>query len=355
MDVLNSKSTIAVPPGATIHEQLVIRGMSQQEFAQRMSLSEKHISRLINGRVELTHDVALRLESVLGVPAAFWNNLESLYREQLARVKAENEMEEDIVIAQKFPYSEMSNLGWVPPTKSKETKVANLRKFFEVARLRALDDLRIPGIAYRKTGKGCESDFALAAWAQKARLEARSIHTSKINIEKLKDSISGIRSLTVKSPDVFCPKLRNLLCECGIVIVFLPHIGGSFLHGATFIDGEHIVLGLTVRGRDADRFWFSLFHELAHILLGHIFNTQGNSYFIENERLADQYAGDTLISPSDYQRFKNSACKSKSAIIQFANEIGIAPGIVVGRLQKENIIPYEWYHDLKEKYIIAAE
>jgi HTH-type transcriptional regulator/antitoxin HigA len=54
-----------------------------------MGMSEKHISRLINGKVELTLDVSLRLESVLGLPAKFWNNLELLYREQLSRVKAE--------------------------------------------------------------------------------------------------------------------------------------------------------------------------------------------------------------------------------------------------------------------------
>ena len=84
--MLHSKSVIAVPPGATIREQLEIRGMSQREFAQRMGLTENHISRLINGKVELTPDVALRLESVLGAPASFWNNLEAIYREQIARV-----------------------------------------------------------------------------------------------------------------------------------------------------------------------------------------------------------------------------------------------------------------------------
>ena len=79
--MIQSKSILAVPPGTTIHEQLENRGMSQREFAQRMGMSEKHISRLINGKVELTPEVALRLESVLGIPAKFWNNLESIYRE----------------------------------------------------------------------------------------------------------------------------------------------------------------------------------------------------------------------------------------------------------------------------------
>lgn len=123
--MLHGKSVIAVPPGATIREQLEIRGMSQREFAKRMGMTEKHISHLINGKVELSQDVALRLESVLGVPAKFWNNLEAIYSEKVARATAENELEEDILIAKEFPYSKMATLGWVPPTRKAEEKVMN--------------------------------------------------------------------------------------------------------------------------------------------------------------------------------------------------------------------------------------
>ncbi len=73
--------------------------MSQKEFAVRMGMSEKHISRLINGEVQLTVDTARKLEMVLRVPAQFWCNLETIYREELIRVREENEMDEDIEIA----------------------------------------------------------------------------------------------------------------------------------------------------------------------------------------------------------------------------------------------------------------
>ena len=316
--MLHGKSVIAVPPGATIREQLEIRGMNQREFAKRMGMTEKHISNLINGKVELSQNVALRLESVLGVPAKFWNNLEAIYREKVARATDENELEEDISIAKEL-----------------------------------LEILRIPGIAYRKVGENSKSNYALAAWAQKARLDSRTILTSPVNIDKLSSVLSDIRALTLEDPESFCPKLRQLLGECGIAIVFLPHISGSFLHGATFIEGNHIVIGLTVRGRDADRFWFSLFHELCHVIDGHIFN-QDFTDDPEREAAADRFARDILIPVADYNAFIQTDCRSKEAIITFAKKIGIAPGIVVGRLQKENIIPYEWYHDLKVGYTISS-
>lgn len=77
------------PPGATIREQLLIQGLTRKEFAERMGLSEKHVSKLINGDTPLTHQIAQRLESVLGAPASFWDNLEAIYRENLEVVKRE--------------------------------------------------------------------------------------------------------------------------------------------------------------------------------------------------------------------------------------------------------------------------
>lgn len=351
--MMYSKNAVAIPPGATIREQLENRGMKQKEFALRMGLSEKHISRLINGQVELTQDVALRLESVLGVPASFWNNLEAIYREKLARIIAENELERDAELASAFPYSKMAALGWVEATRKAEEKALNLRRFFEVAKLDLLDRLRIPGIAYRKTGTNETSDYSLAAWAQKARIEARKYKTAPINISKLEQEIPRIREMTVKNPEEFCSKLTDLFAECGIALVFLPHIGGSFLHGASFYDGNHIVMGLTVRGKYADKFWFSLFHEMCHVIRGHISELNGTCEKQEEE--ADAFARDILIPPEQYKAFIKANCFTRDCIIEFASKIEIAPGIVLGRLQKENYVPYNRFNDLKVRYQITCK
>lgn len=121
--MVRSRSFIATPPGATIKEQLNDRGMSQKEFSARMDMSEKHISRLINGDVQLTSEVAVRLEMVLGVPAKFWNNLEAIYREKLIKVEAENTMDKDEVLAKQLPYNQMSKFGWVPETRLMKERV----------------------------------------------------------------------------------------------------------------------------------------------------------------------------------------------------------------------------------------
>lgn len=348
-----SHSYIATPPGATIKEQLEDRGMNQKEFASRMGMSEKHISHLINGDVHLTPEVAYRLEMVLGLPAKFWNSLEAIYREKLAKVEAENALDEDKELSKKFPYKEMSQNGWLPDTRISEERVINLRKFFEVAQLsRLANSSLIPGIACRRLSITEKSDFALIAWAQKAKIEARTIQTSRIDLKNLSKQLNSIRAMTVKDPEAFCKELRELLADCGIALVFLPHIGGSFLHGATFYDKDKIVVGLTLRGKDADKFWFSLFHEIGHILMGHLNRNDGVD--CSDEEAADKFAMDTLISPGDFSNFVEKKSFSKESVLNFAKEIGIDPGIVVGRLQKEGYIEFSWHNELKTKYELTA-
>ena len=350
--MIESKYTIAIPPGATIKEQLDERRMSQKEFAIRMGLSEKHISRLINGEVQLTADVAVKLEMVLGLPAKFWNKLEANYREKIVKVNEENEMSEDMEILKKLPYNEMVKYGWIEKTIKEEEKVIYLRKYFEVVSLKLILNSKINKIACRKLSNTEKSDYALIAWVQKAKLEARNIETKSINLKKLKENLEIIRQMTLVSPEEFSPRLSSILSECGIALVFLPHISGSFLHGATFYDGKKIVMGLTIRGKDADKFWFSLFHELGHILNKHIEKIDGTDE--KDENIADDFARQSLIDQEKYDNFIMKNNFSKDDIITFANSINIAPGIVIGRLQKEEIIGYNKYNELKVKYKLGA-
>lgn len=348
---MRSRKIIATPPGATIREQLEDRGMTQKEFAVRMDMSEKHISQLINGEVHLTPNVALRLESVLGISASFWNNLEARYREKLERIDEENAMDNDIELLRQFPYAEMVQMMWIEAAKSVAEKVRNLRRYFEVSKLGVLDNLVIPGIAYRRASKGEKTDYVLAVWAQKAKLVARDIQVSSINLQRLSSLIPQLRALTLKSPEDFSPKLLQWLSECGIAVVFLPHMKGSFLHGATFLDGKKVVMGLTLRGRYADKFWFSFFHELDHVLEGHINKPYGPT--TEDETHADMFAGDTLLPVNMYSEFIAAKSYTFDSVVAFSRQIGIDPGIVVGRLQKENHIGYNKLNVLKKRYQLS--
>lgn len=344
----SSKTYVAIPPGYSIKEQLVERGLTQKEFAMRMELSEKHISKLINGEVLLTTDVAVRLEMVLGIEAQFWLNLEAIYREKLFKIEEENNMENDIKIASKFPYKEMSNLNWIPKTNKVTEKVINLRKFFEVNRLGLLLENNNLNVLWRRISESEKSNYALLAWAQKAKLEARSHQTSPININYLSNNIPLFRKMTNQRIEDFYNTLVDELKKSGISLVLLPHLEGSYLHGATFYDKNKIVVALSTRGKDADRFWFSFFHEIGHIVLGHI----NEDYNKQMEIDADKFAQDTLIPSDKYKDFVSLKNFTEQRIIDFANEIGVDQGIIIGRLQKDGLLSFKSLNHLKTKYII---
>ena len=347
----NSHTYIAIPPGETIKEQLSFRYMSQKEFALRMGLTEKHVTNLLKGRVQLTANVAIRLESVLGVPAIFWENLESLYREALIKVEEENQMDADAEIAKKLPCSDMVKNGWIPSSKNSYDNIVNLRKFFEVSTLQLIDDPAINRIACRRFSSGDKSDYSLLACAQKAKLDARNFETKPINISGLKKVIPTIRSMSVLSPEVFCSKLRKLFSDNGIALIFLPHIKYSALHGTSFYDGKKIVIGLTVRGKYADKFWFSLFHEIAHILYGHIGQVNGTSE--DDEKQADLFARETLVPSKMLESFVQNRIFTTNSLTQFAKHIDIDVGILVGRLQHDEIIKHNQFNNLKKQYVLS--
>ena len=110
-------------------------------------------------------------------------------------------------------------------------------------------------------------------------------------------------------------------------------------------------LGLTARGSDADRFWFSLFHEFGHIILVHIGNIDGTTD--QDENAADEWARDKLIPAVAFNKFKENQVFSLDNVSAFAKSVGIAPGIVVGRLQNERKIQYNMLNELKEHYAIT--
>ncbi len=349
--MIRSRTYIATPPGETIREQLQDRGMTQKEFAVRMDLSEKHVSKLINGDVQLTPEMAVRLEMVLGVPAAFWNRLEAIYREKLIKAMEENEMESDIAFVRQFPYVEMAKLGWVTTTAIISERVVCLRQFFEVARLVLIEQPGIAPVAYRRQAVSEKTDYALLAWAQQAKREARKIETQKIDLARLESMLPEFRKMTMLPPEEFCPRLEEMLASCGVAIIFLPHIKGTFLHGATFYDGKKIVLGLTVRGKYADQFWFSFFHEIAHILHGDIGKTEGVTQ--ADEDAADAFARQTLVPDDAFMLFVREGDYSSDAIYAFSMEQQVAAGVIVGRLQHEKHILHSMHNQIRQKYAIT--
>ena len=245
MKVYRSKTFIAIPPGMTIKEVLENRHMTQKELASRMDMSEKHISKLINGEVPLTQDVALRLERVFGVDASFWNGLEAGYREKILKVEYENSIDEEINFAKPFGYAKLARLGIVPETKKKAEQVNNLQKFFEVASLKTVADEMVMPLVYENVkdmDKAKQS--AIYTLVQITKGESRFVEVNPYDCELLKTFIPKIKNFSQESLNVAKEPIKDMLAAAGIIIVYLPIIDDITSTCITYSKGNAIVLGI---------------------------------------------------------------------------------------------------------------
>ncbi|MBR6477465.1 MAG: helix-turn-helix domain-containing protein, partial [Lachnospiraceae bacterium] len=232
-------------PGAVIREELRKRGMLQKEFSLRMGLTEKHVSKLINGEVQLTVDVAVRLETVLGIPAAKWNAMEASYREALIRAQAQENMEAEIELAQCFPYAEMAKLGWVESVRGVKEKVARLRNFFEIVDLTWLEKCQGQNIACHALSFQSKEDMTLMAWIQAAKRASREQEVQPFGAKGVDSMLPKLRGWTLEKPGTFLSKLREALADRGISLVFLPRIRGLSMQAVTFQTGNRVIIAMT--------------------------------------------------------------------------------------------------------------
>lgn len=265
MKIYRSKTFTAVPPGMTIKEVLEDHHMTQKELAARLGLSEKHISKLINGEVPLTQDVAIRLERVLDIEASFWNGLEAAYREAILKVEYENSIDEEINFAKPFGYAKLARLGIVPETKKAAEQVNNLQKFFEVASLKHVADEMIMPLVYENI-KDMEPDkkSAIYTLVQITKGRARFVEVNPYDAELLEKFIPKIKDLSSEPLIGVKEPLKDMLAACGVIIVYLPIIDNITTTCITYSKGNSIVLGIPTE--DSDAFW-TLLGEALHNLV----------------------------------------------------------------------------------------
>ena len=360
------RSDLAIPPGEYLEEVIAELDMSKDELARRMRRPAAKLSAVYKGEKAITPDTALQLEKVLGVPAQIWLGLESDYRLTLARRQSQAELErlrDESKLTTAYCYNQLAKLGQVARTTKPLVRVAELQRFFGVASLAAIPEVRRYQVAFRQgaASRQRRSPEALSAWLRLGELEARKSNCAAFDRKRLEGSLVVLREMTMQTPEVFEPALSSLLTEAGITLVICPHFPSTRVHGATFWLGrDKAALMMSIRGAWADVFWFSLFHELGHILLHSrreviLENDDADPTRKEWEAEADRFASELLIPPDDYLRFVASVGFPGAEIEAFASEIGVDPGVVVGRLQHDGHLDHDRCNALRTRFTWVSE
>ncbi len=343
------------PPGETLEEILDERRMKQVEFAQRIGMSRKHLKQILDGNAPITPETALKFERALGVPARFWNNREQQYRDFLARRDEAEALGRQIDWLKNFKHlNRMMRLRWLPEVKDRVDKLRSLLNFFGVSSPESWEkrygELQV---RYRRSQVKQTDTYALAAWLRQGEIKGQVLECKPYNREAFQRTLYEIRKLTQKKPKDFQSVLVSMCAACGVAVAFVPELPNTASGATRWLSPDKALIQLSLRYKADDHLWFTFFHEAGHILLHpkkDIF-IEGQPDDSAEEDEANRFAARMLIPDSAYHTFITThSLFSVAAIRRFATEQGIAPGIVVGRLQHDGCISYTKLNGLKKKF-----
>mgnify|MGYP003116300888 CR=1 FL=1 len=352
--VFSYEPDLVLPPGDTLAEVLEEAGMTQAELATRTGLSTKHVNQIVNGGASITPETALLLERATGVRARVWSNLEVAYREHLSREHESATLLADAGWLEILPIKELIKRGRLENTQDKVRLVRGVCQFFGVANRTAWEAVWEKPTAYR-TSKAFKSDpGAVAAWLRIGEIEAGGIDCAPFSRSGLTALLQDLRGLTLETnPRVWHSTLVQLCASVGVAVVLEPEIKGARINGAArWLTPEKALVQLSLRHRWNDIFWFTFFHEVGHLLMHSKKDTFLNDTGVHSgvEQEADGFAGQLLIP----RRFEAELAEVQNLddARSLAARLGVAPGIVVGRLQHDQRWAYNRGNELKQRFIL---
>ena len=351
---------IAIPPGELLGEELEIRGMSQQELARRMGRPPQMVNELLHGKKALTPETALGLEKVLGIPASFWTNSESSYQLTRSRIEEREQLEREAATwLHEFPVAEMvrRQVLAVQPRAKPWEKAHALLQFLGFSSFGQWEAQTATAAGLRVTDAKRASRGALAVWLREGENDGHEQEARPYSGTTFREALTALRAYTTAGPGIFSEEMRERCAEAGVVVSFVKEYPKANATGAArWLQPDKGQIQLSLRHKTADMLWFSFYHEAEHLLGRHfkgarVDGMKGIEQNAEEEDACDAFARDTLIPGDAWEAFTYKECFSERDVREFAEESGIHPGIVVGRLQHEHFIPHHSLNHLKVRLV----
>ena len=327
-----------VPPPSPIEAiQFVMeqKGLKQADLIPFIG-SRPRVSEILNGKRNLTLKMIRCLHSKLDIPAEVLIQEGSVFPKNGEAVNWDS-----------FPVSEIVKRKWVSGFDPKTQAEEIIRSLSSIS---SADDYLFGEHAacFRRGDRSNEKNdlHSLRAWILGVLFEAKKIE-APIKFKKNDLDLNFISKVAHFSVIKQGPLVvRDFLLSKGIKMVIVPHFKKTYLDGGVLVDKKGTpIIALSLRHDRVDNFWFTLSHELAHLILGHAHATKGK--FIiddldlrdsldENELEADKVAQEGLIPKTlwiDHQA--RITCKVKD-VIDLAQKADVHPAIVAGRIRFKN-------------------
>jgi HTH-type transcriptional regulator/antitoxin HigA len=351
-----------IPPGQVIGKEIEARGWTQRDLAAIMGRPYQAINEIINGAKQITPDTARELAKAFGTSMDFWMNLEANYRLFLAE---EEEKEKEIARRSNLysiaPVSEMLRRKWIQGSDNTDDLERQICSFLEIQ-----TPFETPTVMahYRISEHHSPYDTAKIAWVKRVEQLARRQPVVDFQPDLLQANVSKIQALMQRADQI--AELPFTLHQLGIHFIIVPHLPYTYLDGAALYIRERPVIAITLRYDRIDWFWFTVLHELAHIVSGHTAHL--DSLFEVNEEVraeiqeetdrrmeteseANEIARSWMLDQDALNQFitKTQPNFSKASIEAFAYEQKRHPGIVLGQLQYRKVVEFKHLRSMLEK------
>ena len=343
------------PPGDFIREELDERGWTQGDLADILGRPVQAVSEIVSAKKAITPETAQGLGEAFGTGPELWLSLESTYRLSLTR-RVDSSVSRRAKLYDKAPIKAMTKRKWIRPSDDLDDLERQLVSFLKLPSIE--DEARLP-IAARKSTSYGETTPSETAWGFRAMQLAAGLRAATFRKAEFITGLDGLRQLAAREEDV--RNVPHALADLGIRFVVVEHLPRMRLDGVAFwLDEQSPVIAVSLRYDRIDWFWFTLGHELWHIKNGDYWlldndlvgNKRGRTADKPpSERRADEMASQLLVPRDELENFiaRVRPRYSKGRIIQFAERIGVHPGIVVGQLQYRQEIGYSHSREMLAK------
>lgn len=342
-------------PGRTLENALEQRGWTQRDLAEIMERPIQVVNEIIRGTKQITPETAIALGAALGTTPQLWTNLEANYR--LWKALQEQETGE-VNIARRsklyelLPIAELLRRKWLPETSNLDDLEHAVCSFLGI---RSLDETLQLSVAFRQAPDRAPEQSAQIAWIRRVEQVGRQQQVGQFNSKQLRAALPSIVA-HADTPEKIA-RVPLLLKDLGVRFVIVRHLPRTYIDGAVCdLLGPNPIVALTLRYDRVDSFWFTLMHELAHLVLGHQsahldnLDDQAQGTIVQ-EQEANTLAAQSLVSQPELESFiaRTRPFFARNKVIQFATRQHTHPGIVVGQLQRRGELPYTHLRALLDK------
>lgn len=342
-------------PSDAIRSLMERKGIGIPELIDRAGITHELVRDLFDGTAKINDELAGKLAASLGGTTSFWLKRQENYETRLDKITERAILSSDVSELLSIPAPGRRPRGKLSNDQIK-SEVRKRLLYFNVPNLDSWQSRYASTVsctAFRQSTAFDASEDATLLWLRRGELEADLVSTKPWNPTKLRDSVPQIRKLTLnRHPNVFLQKLKLLCAESGVAVVVVRAPSGCRASGATrMISPTKGMLLLSFRYRSDDQFWFTVFHEIGHLLL------HSDGSFIENntdpnnkkEIEANEFA-EACIVPHERRSELLAVRPTKNAILRLSVSLGVAPGLIVGQLQHIGILSHDQFRFLKRNW-----